>query len=148
MKILSPAFEHMGAIPSKYTCDGEDINPLLKFEEVPRGTESLVLIVYDPDAPAGLWAHWLVWNIEPNTKEIKENSAPQGAVQGLTNFGQSCYGGPCPPDREHRYFFKLYALDCGLSLDKNSKKKDLEEAMRGHIIAQAELVGLYKRAEH
>lgn len=145
MKIMSPAFEHMGKIPSKYTCDGQDINPPLKFEEVPQDAKSLVLIVDDPDAPVGLWVHWLVWDIDPSVAEIRESSVPQGAVQGLTNFGDSCYGGPCPPDREHRYFFSLYALDCLLGLDKNSQKDDLEKVMHLHVIDQAELIGLYER---
>lgn len=149
MRITSPAFEHMGKIPSKYTCDGEDINPPLKFDNVPNEAKSLALIVDDPDAPVGLWVHWTLWNIKPDITEIRENSVPQGAQQGLTDFEKSCYGGPCPPDREHRYFFKLYALDCVLnSLDIDSAKKDLEKAMRGHIIAQAGLIGLYKRTEH
>jgi len=145
LTIKSPAFENKKEIPSKYTCDGEDINPPLIIENVPKGTKSLVLIVDDPDAPMGLWVHWILWNISPDTKEIKEGSVPKGAIEGINDFKKNEYGGPCPPFGTHRYFFKLYALDTILKLDKNSKKDDLEKAMKDHIIEKTEILGLYKR---
>jgi len=145
MNISSPAFTDNAAIPSKYTCDGEDINPELEISDVPEKAKSLVLIADDPDAPVGLWIHWLIWNIDPKTTSIEENSVPDGAQEGTTSFGKTGYGGPCPPDKEHRYFFKLYALDTTLSLDSNETKEELESAMEGHIIDQTELVGLYDR---
>jgi len=142
LKITSPVFEQNGNIPSKYTCDGEDINPPLNIEGIPEGTQSLVLIVDDPDAPVGTWDHWVVWNIEP-ADAIKENSVP--GTQGMNSFGKRPYGGPCPPSGTHRYFFKLYALDTKLDLDPGSGKADAESAMKGHTLAKAEIIGVYKR---
>lgn len=141
MKLTSSAFEHEGGIPDKYTCRGEDINPQLDIEEIPEGAKSLVLIMDDPDAPRGLWVHWVVWNI-PIVSKIDENSVPEGAVQGLNDFNKYEYGGPCPPSGTHRYFFKVYALDTKLDLDAESRKEDVEKAMQGHILAKAELIGL------
>ena len=146
MKISSTAFEHNGQIPKKYTCDGSDVNPPLKFEGIPTDTKSLALIVDDPDAPVGIWVHWVLWNIDPKITEIKENSVPKGGMQGMNDFRKHDYGGPCPPSGTHRYFFKLYALDTTLSLGSNSTKNDIETAMKGHILAEAELIGLYKRS--
>jgi Raf kinase inhibitor-like YbhB/YbcL family protein len=145
LKISSSAFAHNGSIPSKYTCDGADVSPPLAIESVPPEVKSLVLIVDDPDAPVGTWVHWVVWNISPATKEIKENSVPPGASQGMTDFRKQKYGGPCPPSGTHRYFFKLYALDSLLTLSSNSTKATVEGAMKGHILAQTELIGLYSR---
>jgi len=145
MKITSPAFEHNQSIPQKFTCDGDNVNPPLQFSDVPEGTKSLALIVDDPDAPVGLWVHWTAWNIKSDTTEITENAVPSGGVEGVTSFGNSGYGGPCPPDGEHRYFFKLYALDTELDLSTESDKEDLEEAIVGHVLDKAELIGLYKR---
>lgn len=145
MKLTSPAFENNQSIPSKYTCDGEDINPPLQIDEVPEGTKSLVLIVDDPDAPLGTWEHWIVWNINPSTSLIEENKVPEGAVEGKNDFGKNSYGGPCPPTGTHHYHFKLYALDKILELDSSSKKDALEKAMAGHILDWVELIGLYKR---
>ncbi len=145
MRIKSSAFKHTETIPSKYTCDGDDISPPLKIEEVPEEAKSLVLIVDDPDAPVGIWTHWTVWNINPKIEKIEEDSVPEGAVEGMTNFGSTGYGGPCPPGGEHRYFFKLYALDSKLELDPSTEADELEEAMDKHIIEKAELVGLYER---
>jgi hypothetical protein len=145
MSISSPAFENNGTVPQKYTCDGSDINPPLKITGIPSSAKSMALIVDDPDAPAGIWVHWLVWNIDPGTPEIKENSVPSGAVQGLNDFRKKDYGGPCPPSGTHRYFFKLYALDKRLDLKSGASKADLEKTMAGHIVGQAELVGLYSR---
>lgn len=145
MIISSPAFENNKEIPSKYTCDGENINPSLQISKVPEGTQSLVLIMDDPDAPAGTWVHWIIWNIDPKTAEVAENSVPPGGVGGVTSFGSTGYGGPCPPSGTHRYFFKLYALDTKLDLPSEADKAQLEKAMEGHILDQAELVGLYSR---
>jgi hypothetical protein len=145
LRITSPSFGNNANIPSKYTCDGEDVNPALAIENVPTGAGSLALIVDDPDAPAGTWVHWVLWNIPAGTREIKEHSVPAGASQGLTDFRKRAYGGPCPPSGTHRYFFKLYALDAVLSLGPDTTKAALERAMKGHIVAQAETVGLYRR---
>ncbi len=144
-KITSSAFDHEGNIPSRFTCDGTDINPQLKIENVPSAAKSLALIVDDPDAPAKTWVHWVAWNIDPKIVEIKENSVPKGAVQGINDFRKHNYGGPCPPSGTHRYYFKLYALDTVLDLGNHAEKPDLEKAMKGHIIAQTELMGKYKR---
>ncbi len=144
MKITSPAFGNMQEMPEKYGCKGANVNPALAIEGIPKNAKSLALIVDDPDAPAGTWVHWVVWNI-PITSEIKENSVPSGAVQGKNDFGKNSYGGPCPPSGTHRYFFKLYALDTLLNLREGASKKDLENAMKDHIIAEAKLVGLYGR---
>lgn len=141
--ITSSAFTHQGMIPSKYTCDGGNINPPLHIEEIPDGTKSMVLIVDDPDAPSGTWDHWVVWDIPPGN-DIAENSIP--GTEGLNSWNKNQYGGPCcPPTSTHRYFFKVYALDIMLDLDKNSDKKDVLNAMEGHVLAKGELVGLYKR---
>lgn len=147
MKITSSAFEHGGKIPSKYTCDGEDINPGLVISEVPGEAKSLVLIMDDPDAvkPAGkVWDHWIVWNIPADTTEIAEGEKPKG-MHGRGTSGNLNYHGPCPPDAEHRYYFKLYALDSELDIAEGSTKKDVEEAMKGHIVAQAAIMGKYRR---
>jgi len=145
MKLTSPAFENNQSIPEKYTCDGQDINPPLKIENVPGGAKSLVLIVDDPDAPMGTFNHWVLWNIYPKTNLIEENSLPGGAIEGLNDFRKNSYGGPCPPSGIHHYHFKLYALDTELVLDPSSKKKDVERAMEGHILDFMELIGLYQR---
>jgi len=145
LKLTSPAFEDNGNIPSKYTCQGEDINPALNIEGTPENAESLVLIMDDPDAPGGTWDHWIVFNI-PKVSSIGENSVPDGAVQGKNSWGNNNYGGPCPPSGTHRYMFKLYALDTKLELDENSGKNDVENAMQGHILAETRLVGLYSKS--
>ncbi len=145
MKITSPVFENDGNIPVKYTCDGSDVNPPLEINDVPENAKSLVLIVDDPDAPAGDWTHWTLWNISPDTKIISENSVPENAAEGMTDFGRPGYGGPCPPSGKHRYQFKLFALDIEPDLDSSAKKKDVEKAIEGHILDQSVLVGLYQR---
>jgi len=145
MKIISPAFGNNQFIPSRYTCDGEDISPPLEIGDVPKEAKSLVLIVDDPDAPGGTFLHWLVFNIKPTVSLIKENEIPQGGVQGLNNFGKENYGGPCPPFGIHRYFFKIYALDKKLNLEPGSSLKAVEKEMKGHILDQAQLIGLYKK---
>lgn len=144
MKVTSPAFEHNQLIPSKYTCNGENINPPLVFYDVPDKTKSLVLIVDDPDAPLGTWVHWVVFNIPKETRSIHENSTSQG-IQAITSFGKPGYGGPCPPSGIHRYFFKLFALDTVLSLTGKADKKTVEEVMQSHILSHAELIGLYSK---
>lgn len=144
-RISSTVFENNGGIPVKFTCDGMDINPPLVIHGVPAGAKSLALIVDDPDAPRGMWVHWVVWNIDPKTTEIREDSVPKGGVQGMNDFRKKDYGGPCPPSGTHRYYFKLYALDTQLNLGVNSEKADLEKAMQGHIISQAQIMGTYKR---
>ena len=145
IKISSFVLESHGQIPGKYTCDGANVNPPLKFENVPLETKSLALIFDDIDAPRGTYVHWILWNIDPMVKEIKEDSVPKGAVEGTNDFKKRNYGGPCPPSRAHRYVFKIYALDASLNLNPNSTKADLEKAMKGRVIAQAQLIGLYKR---
>ena len=145
LQITSPAFQNNGTIPRQYTCDGKDINPPLVIENVPKETKSIAVIVDDPDAPVGTWVHWVLWNIDPNTKEIAENAAPQGVVEGMNDFKKHAYGGPCPPSGTHRYFFKVYALDTMLDISLNSQKSDLEKAMKGHILAEGQIIGLYKR---
>ncbi len=145
LNISSPVFKHNEHIPSKYTCDGADVNPPLVIENIPSETKSLALIVDDPDAPRGTWVHWVVWNIAPETRRIEENSVPSGAREGANDFRRRNYGGPCPPSGTHRYFFKLYALDILLNLDENTNKPKLEKALTGHILNQTELIGLYRR---
>jgi Raf kinase inhibitor-like YbhB/YbcL family protein len=145
MKITSSAFAQGGNIPSKFTCDGADTNPPLRLEGAPAEAKSLALIVDDPDAPIGLFTHWLVWNIDPKTTVIEENSAPSNAIQGKNDFGRTGYGGPCPPSGTHRYFFKIFALDRQLDLPAGSKRAQFDAEMRGHIIGQGELMGRYSR---
>lgn len=142
MEISSFDFEHEGYIPAKFTCDGEDISPSLIIEDIPDGTKRLAIIVEDPDAPAGIWVHWIVFNIHV-TDVIEEGDSP--GTLGINDFRKLKYGGPCPPSGTHRYFFKLYALDKKLDLEEGCRKKDLIKAMDGHILAEAELIGLYQR---
>ncbi len=144
-KISSPAFENGRKIPKKYTCDGANVNPPLKIENTPSNTKSLALVLDDIDAPRGSYVHWIAWNMDPGLKEIKENSVPEGGVQGVNDFKKRNYGGPCPPGRAHKYVFRIYALDTLLNLNPNGTKKDLEKAMEGHIISRAQLTALYKR---
>lgn len=147
MEITSPAFKNGEIIPVRYTCEGEEFNPPLHFRDVPKTAKSLVLIIEDPDVPKslrkdGMWDHWVLFNISPSVQTIEENSTPQCGV-GKNTSGVPCYEGPCPPDRKHRYFFKLFALD--IMLGSCSSKKEVEAAMQGHIIAKAELIGLYEK---
>jgi Raf kinase inhibitor-like YbhB/YbcL family protein len=150
MKISSSAFEEGGLIPSKYTCDGENISPALNWTGAPDGTASFALICDDPDAPLGNWVHWVIFNIPPKETGLKENipagkKLDNGTVQGMSDFRKNNYGGPCPPSGTHRYFFKLYALDKILDADSDLTKADLLKAIDGHILAQAQLIGKYKR---
>jgi Raf kinase inhibitor-like YbhB/YbcL family protein len=149
MKLCSKAFDHNGQIPSLYTCDGENISPPLSIQHVPSEAKSLVLLVDDPDVPASIrkdqmWDHWVLYNIPPETSTIAEGAVSRG-IEGKNTEGQLGYQGPCPPDREHRYFFKLYALDTQLSLPPGASKKEVEKAMQGHILAESVLLGKYKR---
>lgn len=145
LSLTSPDFTTKGYIPSLYTCDGKNINPELIINDIPVKTKSLVLMVEDPDAPTGLWIHWLMWNIKPDVRVIKENSVPSGAIQGMNDFKKYGYGGPCPPWGTHRYVFKLFALDTVLKINAEASKSDIENAMNGHIIAKTELIGLYRK---
>jgi Raf kinase inhibitor-like YbhB/YbcL family protein len=142
LTITSSAFEPNALIPEVYTCDGDDFNPPLSIAGIPKDTKSLAIIVDDPDAPGKTWVHWVVWNV-PITDTIKENSVP--GEQGFNDFKKIGYGGPCPPSGTHRYFFKVYALDLRLNIGSRTTKRDLEEAMAGHILAHGELMGLYSR---
>lgn len=145
MKLISSAFDHEGMIPAKYTCDGENVSPSLAIEDVPEKAQSLALIMDDPDAPAGTFVHWVVWNIPVDAQAIAEGVLPEGAQEGETSFGKVGYGGPCPPSGTHRYFFKLYALDQELELSDDTDKGALLQAMEGHVVAQAEFMGRYAR---
>ena len=145
MTIESTAFKNEEEIPSKYTCDGEAINPPLTIKNVPENAKSLTLIVDDPDAPSGTWDHWILWNIPKEVMQIAEGSTPMGAVVGKNSSGENSYGPPCPPSGAHRYYFRLYALDTPLNLSSNSNSDDLRGAMEGHILAEAELMGRYQR---
>lgn len=149
MELSSPAFENEGQIPSKYTCDGANISPELNISGVPANAESLVLIMDDPDVPKhiredGMFDHWVVFNIPSDTTKIPEGQEPRG-TPGLGTSGGTGYFGPCPPDREHRYFFKLYAIDTTLDLPEKSDKVTVERKMTEHVIDKAHLMGRYER---
>ena len=144
MKVTSSAFKEGAEIPSKFTCDGADTSPPLQIADIPSEAKSLALIVDDPDAPSGLFTHWLVWNIPPQTGSVREGSAPKGA-QGANDFGKSGYGGPCPPSGTHRYYFKVFALDRELDLPSGAKRGQLDAARKGHVVAQGDLIGRYSR---
>jgi Raf kinase inhibitor-like YbhB/YbcL family protein len=144
MKVTSSAFPEGGNIPSKFTCDGADTSPPLQIAEVPPGAKSLALVMDDPDAPSGLFTHWMVWNIPPQIGTVGEGPAPKG-VQGTNDFGKSGYGGPCPPSGTHRYYFKIFALDRELDLPSGAKRSQLDAALKGHVVAQGELMGRYSR---
>ena len=143
ISITSPFFHAGGDIPAKFTCNGTNVSPELQISSVANEAKSLVLIVDDPDAPRGLFTHWIVWNIDPKTTRMAENSAPTAGVQGINDFGKRNYGGPCPPSGTHRYFFKIFALDTKLELKPGARRAELDAAMRGHILAQGELMGRY-----
>lgn len=150
LKLESPAFRNKGLIPVQFTCEGNDVSPPLHWSEGPQGTKSFALIVDDPDAPdpaapQRTWVHWVVYNIPADIKMIKEGTLPHGAESGLNDWKKTTWGGPCPPIGRHRYFYKLYALDTILKFKKSPSKADLESSMKGHILAQTELVGLYEK---
>lgn len=150
IKIISSAFEDGGLIPAKYACDGADVSPPLQWDAVPEGTKSIALICDDPDAPMGTWVHWVIFGLPADTRELAEDVPPDKTLsnearQGTSDFGRIGYGGPCPPSGTHRYFFKIYALDSKLDLPAGARKNDLVKAMQGHILAQGQLIGKYKR---
>lgn len=145
MKITSHAFVEGGKIPEKYTKYGENRIPPIHLEEVPSKAKSLALIVDDPDAPNGTFNHWLLFNLDPNTKDIRENAVPVMATQGRNDFGEVEYDGPQPPSGEHRYFFRAFALDTVLPLSRGTKRSDLEKEMKDHVVEQATLMGKYGR---
>lgn len=148
LELTSPAFEHHGDIPARFTCEGADVSPPLNIAGLPAGTVGLALVVEDPDAPDPaaplmVWDHWVLWNISPAASTIPEGSVPAGAVQGRNSWGRNDYGGPCPLIGRHRYFFLLYALDSALDLPPGADKVELQRVMWGHVLAEAELMGLY-----
>lgn len=147
MEIRSNAFVEGGLIPQKFTCDGQDISPQLSWQGAPANTGAFALIFDDPDAPMGTWDHWILYNIPAATTELAENIQvlPTGTLEGLNSFAKRSYGGPCPPDKIHRYYFKLYALDKPLDLPPGIHKKELEAAMQSHVLAEAVLMGRYDR---
>jgi len=150
IEVSSPAFEDGGMIPAKHTCDGQDISPALQWQGVPGGAKSIALISDDPDAPMGTWVHWVLWNLPPDTQGLPEHVPPEpelpdGARQGINDFGRPGYGGPCPPGGTHRYYFKVYALDKTLALPGKTTKADLLAAMDGHVLAEGQLMGKYAR---
>lgn len=156
LSLQSTAFKNGEVIPPQYTCDGENISPPLNWDGVPAAAQSLVLIIDDPDAPDPkaprmVWSHWVVYNIPTETHElpaaVMASQLPAGAKQGLNDWNQTGYGGPCPPIGKHRYFHKLYALDTELTLTGGVTKKRIEKAINGHVIASAELVGTYKKGQ-
>jgi Raf kinase inhibitor-like YbhB/YbcL family protein len=143
MKITSSAFQEGAEIPAKFSKSGGNVSPALRIEGAPENAKSLVLIMDDPDAPVGLFTHWLVWNIDPKTTEISENSVPKGAVQGSNDYPTSGYGGPQPPSGTHRYYFKIFALDQTLDLPAGAKRREVDKAMKGHVIAQGQVMGRF-----
>jgi Raf kinase inhibitor-like YbhB/YbcL family protein len=144
MKIKS-IFGESERIPSKYTCDGENINPPLEFIDVPKNAKSLALIVDDPDSPSKIWCHWVVWGISANTRKIPENSVPDDAVEGINDFEHVKYDGPCPHSGTHKYRFILYALDIDFKPPKELTKTNLENAIKTHVIDKAILTGKYSK---
>lgn len=155
MRLSSSAFENNSSIPPQFTCDGENVNPELSIQGVPQEAESLVLLMDDPDIPDSVkesrgiekFDHWVLFNIPPDEVDINENSIPEGAKEGANSSGNSGYTGPCPPDREHRYFFKLYALDTKLDMRVGSSMAEVEKEMDGHVLEKTELIGLYNRTQ-
>lgn len=145
MKIESPAFRHGADIPSDHTCDGVDRSPALKWSDVPAGAQSFALIADDPDAPVGTWVHWVLYDLPADLKGIPEGAAGIPGQSGMTDFRRPGYGGPCPPQGKHRYYFKLYALDRLLELPAGATKKELLKAMEGHVLEEAVLMGTYQR---
>ncbi|MFA6923175.1 MAG: YbhB/YbcL family Raf kinase inhibitor-like protein [Bacteroidales bacterium] len=152
MKIVlkSNGFNDGEMMPAKFSCDGENVSPPLSWDSVPEKAKTFAIICDDPDAPMKTWVHWVIFNIPSNVKELKEGMKKDAVlgnkiIQGTTDFGKSGYGGPCPPGGTHRYFFKIYALDCEMNLKAATTKEQLLKAMEGHILAQGELIGKYKR---
>jgi len=147
LKLESSAFLDGKEIPRKYGYKNGNVRPQLTINGIPSNTQSLVIIMDDPDAQAAvgkIWVHWIIWNIDPNTNEISESAIPLGSLEGKTDFGDIGYGGPAPPDKRHTYFFKLYALDTKLDLENGSSKQQIENAMEGHILEKTTLTGTYE----
>jgi Raf kinase inhibitor-like YbhB/YbcL family protein len=149
LELSSPVIRNQ-SIPQHYTCDGDNVSPPLRWGNVPAGTQSLVLIADDPDAPGGTFTHWVMYNIPPHLQELPEDvrrdeALPSGARQGMNDFGRIGYGGPCPPGGTHRYFFKLYALDTRLELAPGASRDTVLDAIQGHLLAETEIVGRYSR---
>lgn len=150
MELSSAAFRNGAPIPKQYTCDGPNISPPLQWSGIPESSKSLALLVDDPDAPRGNWVHWILFNIPANTAALPENirktgTIPNGARQGVNDFREIGYGGPCPPGGKHRYFFRLYALDTALSTDPGATRAQFERAIQGHVVSEAQLMGTYQR---
>ncbi len=151
IQVSSSAFTEGAPIPARYTCEGQDVSPPLKWSNIPQNAKSIALIADDPDAPVGTWVHWVLYNLPPTVTELPEgvpttDTLANSARQGRNDFQRTGYGGPCPPrGSPHRYFFKIYALDAMLSLKPGATKKDLLKAMEGHILAEGQLMGTYKR---
>jgi Raf kinase inhibitor-like YbhB/YbcL family protein len=150
LSITSTAFKNGERIPAKYTCDGDDISPEFEWSNTPEGALSFALIADDPDAPVGTWVHWVLYNVPGGTRSISEAipadaNPPDGSRHGKNSWGRLGYGGPCPPSGTHRYFFRLYALDTVLELRAGGSEVDVQKVMKGHILAEAELMGLYSR---
>jgi len=147
LTLTSDAFSHGDMIPVEYTCDGDDFSPHLEWSGAPEGTKSFVMICDDPDAPMGIWDHWILFNIPTDATQIEPHalSLPPGTDEGTNSWGRTGYGGPCPPSGTHHYFFKLYALDTELDIHPGAKKLQIEAAMGGHILAETELMAKYER---
>ncbi|MBN1516234.1 YbhB/YbcL family Raf kinase inhibitor-like protein [Candidatus Sumerlaeota bacterium] len=150
MQLTSPAFQDKGMIPAQYSCDGKDVSPALAWSGAPGGTQSFALICDDPDAPNGDWVHWVLYDLPATVNELSEayprdKEPGGGAKHGLNSWRRYGYGGPCPPSGTHRYFFKLYALDCQLGLPAGKTKTELLDAMKDHVLAETQLMGRYKR---
>jgi Raf kinase inhibitor-like YbhB/YbcL family protein len=151
ISISAEGFKDGTTIPDVYTCKGKDISPSLSWKEIPAGTKSIALIMDDPDAPGGTFVHWVLYNVPAGTQKMPEGmpydkTLPDGSMQGMTDFGRTGYGGPCPPPgKPHRYFFKIFALDSMINLPPGASKKQLENVMAGHILAKGEIIGMYKR---
>jgi Raf kinase inhibitor-like YbhB/YbcL family protein len=152
MRLTSPVFKHDGEIPSKYTCDGDDVSPPIEWSDIPSDARTLALICDDPDAPKKDFSHWVLFNIPPTAAALPEHVAarqelPDGSRQGKNDFGKVGYGGPCPPSGTHRYRFTLYAIDTELRVPQASSRNDVEAAMKGHVLETAQLTGAYTRAK-
>lgn len=151
LEVTSSAFEEGSSIPSDFTCDGEELSPPIQWVSAPVGTKGFAVVVSDPDAPSGNWVHWMIYDLSPELDQLPsgipaEAVIPGGGFQGKNDFGKMGYGGPCPPQGAHRYFFKVYALDKILHLEPGVSKEQLEQAMRGHILAEGSLMGRYERS--
>ncbi|MDZ7744783.1 MAG: YbhB/YbcL family Raf kinase inhibitor-like protein [Candidatus Saccharibacteria bacterium] len=145
MTITSSAFRHEEIIPSSYTCDGDNVNPPLTFSDIPKDAAGLALIIDDPDAPAGLFTHWMLYDMSPATLQILENSIPKTGLQGKNDFGNQNYDGPCPPDGKHRYYVTLFALKSPTKLEKGATRQQLDNALEGNVLEKAVFMGYYEK---